>query len=59
MLESKVIISIIKKKHNGIILVDCKETKVSHTAYNAEFRKIIMDTSIGFQILVCRVKVIL
>ena len=32
------------KKHNGIILVDCKETKISHVAYVcSECRKIIMD----------------
>lgn len=32
------------KKHNGIVLVDCKEIRISRTAYVCEeCRKIIMD----------------
>lgn len=32
------------KKHNGIVLVDCKETQISHSAYVCEeCHKIIMD----------------
>ena len=32
------------KKHNGIVLVDCNETQISHAAYVCtECRKITMD----------------
>ena len=45
--EEKVMFTVsnnIIKKHKGIVLVDCNETQISHTAYVCEeCRKIIMD----------------